>query len=66
MDLLVLGEPTVAVVTALVEILVEYADAHSDVSLVIVLTSRFAVGNVLITVIDGGVAVDIDAVPIDS
>lgn len=52
--------------TALVEILVEYADVHSDISLVIVLTSRFAVGNVLITATDGGVAVGIDAVPIDS
>jgi len=52
----------VAVATALlVELLVEYADAHSDTSLAIVLTGGFAVGSVLITATDGGIAVGIDA-----
>ncbi|WP_115863881.1 metal ABC transporter permease [Halorussus litoreus] len=52
----------VAVGTALlVELLVEYADAHSDTSLAIVLTGGFAVGSVLITATDGGISVGIDA-----
>jgi zinc transport system permease protein len=52
----------VAVVAALlVETLVEYAEARSDTSLAIVLTGGFAVGSVLITATDGGIAVGIDA-----
>jgi zinc transport system permease protein len=51
-----------AVVTALlVELLVEYTDAYSDTSLAIVLTGGFAVGSILITATDGGIAVGIDA-----
>jgi len=52
----------VAVVAALlVELLIERAGAHSDTSLAIVLTGGFAVGSVLITATDGGIAVGIDA-----
>jgi len=52
----------VAIGTALlVELLVEYADVHSDTSLAIVLTGGFAVGSVLVTATDGGIAVGIDA-----
>ncbi|WP_394327304.1 metal ABC transporter permease [Halalkalicoccus paucihalophilus] len=52
----------VAVVTALlVELLVEHAGAYSDTSLAIVLTGGFAVGSILITATDGGIAVGIDA-----
>ena len=52
----------VAVVTALlVELLVERAGAYSDTSLAIVLTGGFAVGSILITATDGGIAVGIDA-----
>ncbi|WP_135827899.1 metal ABC transporter permease [Halorussus halobius] len=52
----------VAMGTALlVELLVESADAHSDTSLAIVLTGGFAVGSVLVTATDGGIAVGIDA-----
>lgn len=52
----------VAVGTALlVELLIEYAGAYSDVSLAIVLTGGFALGSVLITATDGGIAVGIDA-----
>ena len=45
----------------LVELLVEYTDAHSDASLAIVLTGGFALGSALITATDGGIAVGIDA-----
>jgi len=52
----------VAVVTALlVELLVEHAGAYSDTSLAMVLTGGFAVGSILITATDGGIAVGIDA-----
>ena len=52
----------VAVVTALlVELLVDYAGAYRDTSLAIVLTGGFAVGSILITATDGGIAVGIDA-----
>ncbi|MFD1564544.1 metal ABC transporter permease [Haloarchaeobius amylolyticus] len=52
----------VAVVTALlVELLIEYAGAYTDTSLAIVLTGGFAVGSILITATDGGIAVGIDA-----
>jgi zinc transport system permease protein len=52
----------VAVGTALlVELLVDYAGAYSDTSLAIVLTGGFAVGSVLITATDGGIAVGINA-----
>ncbi len=52
----------VAVGTALlVELLIEHAGAYSDTSLAIVLTGGFAVGSILITATDGGIAVGIDA-----
>ncbi len=52
----------VAVVTALlVELLIERAGADSDTSLAIVLTGGFAMGSILITATDGGIAVGIDA-----
>lgn len=52
----------VAILTALlVELLVEHADAYTDTSLAIVLTGGFAVGSILITATDGGIAVGIDA-----
>ncbi|WP_222913633.1 metal ABC transporter permease [Natrinema sp. SYSU A 869] len=52
----------VAVVTALlVELLIEHAGADSDTSLAIVLTGGFALGSILITATDGGIAVGIDA-----
>src|SRR6056297_3639765 len=52
----------VAVVTALlVELLVEHTGAYTDTSLAIVLTGGFAVGSILITATDGGIAVGIDA-----
>ncbi|AHG01494.1 ABC transporter permease (plasmid) [Halostagnicola larsenii XH-48] len=52
----------VAVITALlVELLIEYADTYSDTSLAIVLTGGFAIGSILITATDGGIAVGIDA-----
>lgn len=52
----------VAVGTALlVELLIDYAGAYSDTSLAIVLTGGFAVGSVLITATDGGIAVGINA-----
>ncbi|WP_216087257.1 metal ABC transporter permease [Halopiger xanaduensis] len=51
-----------AVVTALlVELLIEHGGAYSDTSLAIVLTGGFALGSVLITATDGGIAVGIDA-----
>jgi len=52
----------VAVGTALlVELLIDHAEAYSDTSLAIVLTTGFALGSVLITATDGGIAVGIDA-----
>ena len=52
----------VAVGTALlVELLIDYAGAYSDTSLAIVLTGGFAVGSVLITATDGGIAIGINA-----
>jgi zinc transport system permease protein len=52
----------VAVGTALlVELLIDHAGADSDTSLAIVLTGGFAVGSILITATDGGIAVGIDA-----
>ena len=45
----------------LIELLVEYGGARSDASLAIVLTGGFALGSVLITATDGGIAVGIDA-----
>jgi zinc transport system permease protein len=52
----------VAIGTALlVELLIEHADAYNDTSLAIVLTGGFAVGSILITATDGGIAVGIDA-----
>ncbi|MFO7833697.1 MAG: metal ABC transporter permease [Halohasta sp.] len=52
----------VAVGTALlVELLIDHAGAYSDTSLAIVLTGGFAVGSILITATDGGIAVGIDA-----
>jgi zinc transport system permease protein len=52
----------VAVVAALViQTLIDYAGAYRDTSLAIVLTGSFAVGSVLLTATDGGIAVGIDA-----
>lgn len=52
----------VAVGTALlVELLVQYGDVSTDTSLAMVLTGGFALGSVLITATDGGIAVGIDA-----
>ncbi|WP_425492211.1 metal ABC transporter permease [Halovivax limisalsi] len=52
----------VAVVAALlVEVLVDRAGEYSDTSLAIVLTGGFAVGSILISATDGGIAVGIDA-----
>ena len=52
----------VAAVAALaVQTLVDYAGAYRDTSLAIVLTGSFAVGSVLITATDGGIAVGINA-----
>lgn len=52
----------VAIGTALiVELLIDHAEAYSDTSLAIVLTTGFALGSVLITMTDGGIAVGIDA-----
>jgi zinc transport system permease protein len=45
----------------LVQTLVDYAGAYRDTSLAIVLTGSFAVGSVLITATDGGIAVGINA-----
>ncbi|QZP36821.1 metal ABC transporter permease [Halobaculum magnesiiphilum] len=56
---------TALVVSALaalvVQALVDYAGAYRDTSLAIVLTGSFAVGSVLITAADGGIAVGINA-----
>ena len=52
----------VAIGTALlVELLVQYGDVSTDTSLAMVLTGGFALGSVLITATDGGIAVGIDA-----
>jgi len=50
-----------AVAALLVQSLVDYAGAYRDTSLAIVLTGSFAVGSVLVTVTDGGIAVGINA-----
>ena len=50
-----------AVAALLVQTLVDYAGAYRDTSLAIVLTGSFAVGSVLITATDGGIAVGINA-----
>jgi zinc transport system permease protein len=50
-----------AVAALLVQSLVDRAGAYHDTSLAIVLTGSFAVGSVLVTATDGGIAVGIDA-----
>jgi zinc transport system permease protein len=50
-----------AVAALLVQTLVDYAGAYRDTSLAIVLTGSFAVGSVLVTATDGGIAVGINA-----
>jgi len=50
-----------ALAAVLVQTLVDYAGAYRDSSLAIVLTGSFAVGSVLITAADGGIAVGINA-----
>jgi zinc transport system permease protein len=50
-----------AVAALLVQALVDHAGAYRDTSLAIVLTGSFAVGSVLITATDGGIAVGINA-----
>jgi len=50
-----------AVAALLVQTLVDYAGAYRDTSLAIVLTGAFAIGSVLITATDGGIAVGINA-----
>jgi zinc transport system permease protein len=50
-----------AVAALMVQSLVDYAGAYRDTSLAIVLTGSFAVGSVLITATDGGIAVGINA-----
>jgi len=50
-----------AVAALLVQALVDYAGAYRDTSLAIVLTGSFAVGSVLVTATDGGIAVGINA-----
>jgi len=50
-----------AAAALLVQTLVDYAGAYRDTSLAIVLTGAFAVGSVLITATDGGIAVGINA-----
>jgi zinc transport system permease protein len=50
-----------AVAAVLVQTLVDYAGAYRDTSLAIVLTGSFAVGSVLVTATDGGIAVGINA-----
>ncbi|WP_394347821.1 metal ABC transporter permease [Haloarcula mannanilytica] len=49
------------VAALLVQTLVDYAGAYRDTSLAIVLTGSFAVGSVLVTATDGGIAVGINA-----
>jgi zinc transport system permease protein len=50
-----------ALAALLVQTLIDYAGAYRDTSLAIVLTGSFAVGSVLVTATDGGVAVGINA-----
>ena len=50
-----------AVAALVVQTLVDYAGAYRDTSLAIVLTGSFAVGSVLVTATDGGIAVGINA-----
>jgi zinc transport system permease protein len=50
-----------AVAALLVQTLVDYAGAYRDTSLAIVLAGSFAVGSVLVTATDGGIAVGINA-----
>ncbi|MFW5918222.1 MAG: metal ABC transporter permease [Haloferacaceae archaeon] len=50
-----------ALAAILVQALVDYAGAYRDSSLAIVLTGSFAVGSVLVTATDGGIAVGINA-----
>ncbi|MDS0221002.1 metal ABC transporter permease [Haloarcula sp. S1AR25-5A] len=49
------------VAALLVQTLVDYAGAYRDTSLAIVLTGSFAVGSVLVTATNGGIAVGINA-----
>jgi zinc transport system permease protein len=50
-----------AAAALVVQTLVDYAGAYRDTSLAIVLTGSFAVGSVLVTATDGGIAVGINA-----
>ncbi|MEF8901351.1 MAG: metal ABC transporter permease [Halovenus sp.] len=50
-----------ALAALLVQTLVDYAGAYRDTSLAIVLAGSFAVGSVLVTATDGGIAVGISA-----
>jgi zinc transport system permease protein len=50
-----------AIAALVVQSLVDYAGAYRDTSLAIVLTGSFAVGSVLVTATDGGIAVGINA-----
>lgn len=50
-----------SVAAVLVQTLIDYAGAYRDTSLAIVLTGSFAVGSVLVTATDGGIAVGINA-----
>jgi len=50
-----------AIAAVLVQALVDHAGAYRDTSLAIVLTGSFALGSVLVTATDGGIAVGINA-----
>ena len=50
-----------ALAALVVQTLVDYAGAYRDTSLAIVLTGSFAVGSVLVTTTDGGIAVGLNA-----
>ncbi|MEF8779178.1 MAG: metal ABC transporter permease [Haloferacaceae archaeon] len=50
-----------AVAALLVQTLVDYAGTYRDASLAIVLAGSFAIGSVLVTATDGGIAVGINA-----
>ena len=50
-----------AVAALLVQTLIDYAGAYRDTSLAIVLATSFAVGSILVTATDGGIAVGINA-----
>jgi zinc transport system permease protein len=50
-----------AVAAVAVQTLIDYVDTYRDASLAIVLTGSFAIGSVLITATDGGIAVGINA-----